>query len=152
MLYLGLGGTNVNELPRNVTELTLGPAFITLTETNISSFWGWIDPLIEDMLDISPVFIAGGSPYCSDRERIMSGVSDTFRVSFDPEYSKILMNASESNWDVLRQAVDCSSDIQKIYSPLDLWDALYALVGDEKDTSPVDGELTGYSSDGDKID
>ncbi|RLN46063.1 hypothetical protein BBJ28_00021984 [Nothophytophthora sp. Chile5] len=126
--YLGLGGTNVNELPRNVTELTLGPAFITLAETNISSFWGWIDPLVEDMLDIPPALLAGGSPYCPDREQIMSGISDTFSVPFNPEYSEILMNASESNWDVLRQAVDCLLDARKISSPLDLWDALYALV------------------------
>ncbi|RLN67188.1 hypothetical protein BBJ28_00022362, partial [Nothophytophthora sp. Chile5] len=54
MLYLGLGSTEVSELPRNVLHVASDPAFIVLTGTNISSFWSWIDPLLEEMLEISP--------------------------------------------------------------------------------------------------
>lgn len=47
MLYLGIGSTLINELPRNVTSLSPILSFIYITNTNVSYFWLWIDLLVE---------------------------------------------------------------------------------------------------------
>ncbi|KAG6967676.1 hypothetical protein JG687_00004154 [Phytophthora cactorum] len=120
--YIYLGRTKVNELPETVTPISLST--LDITNTNISYFPSWIDPLVEVVLDMYPLVFAGGSIYCSELEKIMSGVTTDFNRS---AHSSLLMNASEANWEVLNQAVDCSPPLLKTQFSLDYFDATYGL-------------------------
>lgn len=69
MLYLMLARTNISSLPRTLPFPTPSPPFIDVSYTNIASFWSWIDPLVESMLEFgSPMILASSSTYCSDLE------------------------------------------------------------------------------------
>ncbi|KAG6967479.1 hypothetical protein JG688_00006297 [Phytophthora aleatoria] len=116
--YLHVGSTLISELPANVTEIS---SFLVLRvdNTTVSFFWDWIDTLVEH----SDVF-AGGSIYGSELEKNMSGVTTDFNRS---AHSSLLMNASEANWEVLNQAVDCSPPLLKTQFSLDYFDATYGL-------------------------
>ncbi|GMF45744.1 unnamed protein product [Phytophthora fragariaefolia] len=128
MLYLILGRTNISSLPRTVPYPTISPPFIDVTDTAISFFWSWIDPLAESMLELgSPMILASGSTYCSDLEKIMAGQSSNFSASFQTDFSPLLMDPSEQNWGLLLQTVDCSPPLYSTAFPLAVWDNLYRL-------------------------
>jgi hypothetical protein len=130
--YLILSHSNVFELPRTVKQPPTGPVFYDFADTNVAFFWSWIDPFVESTLGYSPRLAAGGTPYCSDLDKILTGVATHFSSPFQPDFSRRLMNASEGNWEVLRQAVDCSARPTSTQFPLDVWDAQYGV------TLPVD--------------
>ncbi|EGZ19335.1 hypothetical protein PHYSODRAFT_297937 [Phytophthora sojae] len=126
--YLVLSSTNVRELPRGVMlEAPLVPAFFDFADTQIAFFWAWIDPFVESMLGTSPRIAAGGTPYCSDLEGIFSGAATDFSAPFKPQQSRLLMNSSTENWEILLQAVDCSQRASLTQFPLEYWDALYGM-------------------------
>ncbi|KAL3660562.1 hypothetical protein V7S43_014317 [Phytophthora oleae] len=125
--YIFVGNTQVNELPVNVIPTTLST--LDVTNTNISFFPTWIDPLVEVSGEMYQLLVAGGSTYCSDLERIRSGVSTDFSAPFQPEQSLMLMNASKANWEVLSQVVDCSTPLLTTQFSLDYFDETYSLDG-----------------------
>lgn len=127
MLYLVLGRTNITELPRTILHPTMNAQFVDVRDTDVSFFWSWLDPLVQTMLELSPMILASGSIYCSDLDQIMSGASNTFSTPFQADYSPLLMNASTQNWELLRQAVDCSPPLFLSYFPIDDWDKMYSL-------------------------
>lgn len=128
MLYLMLARTNISSLPRTLPFPTPSPPFIDVSYTNIASFWSWIDPLVESMLEFgSPMILASSSTYCSDLEKIMSGASDAFSAPFEADLSPLLMDPSQHNWGFLSQAVDCSPPVFPTVFPLGDWDKMYSL-------------------------
>ncbi|KAG7379390.1 Centrosomal protein of 41 kDa [Phytophthora pseudosyringae] len=123
--YIFVGNTQVNELPGSVIPTTI--ATLDVTNTNISFFPSWIDAPVEAFLGQYPMLVAGGSAYCSDLEQITTGTSSEFRSSFQPEHSALLMNASQTNWEMLVQAVDCSPPLSSAQFSLASFDATYGL-------------------------
>ncbi|KAF1785457.1 Leucine-rich repeat domain, L domain-like [Phytophthora cactorum] len=93
------------ELPQNVSFVLSYATQLELMNTSISFFWAWIDPLAELALELSSTIFAGGSTYCFDLEKILSGTASTFSEPFQAGHSTLLMNASEANWDILRRAL-----------------------------------------------
>ncbi|ETL26719.1 hypothetical protein L916_19651 [Phytophthora nicotianae] len=125
--YLTLGGTNLAELPQNVAEPSTALAYLDVTDTDIAFFRSWMEPLVEDMLGVTPLLAAGGTPYCSDLDAIMSGSSSKFTTPFETGQSTLLMNASVENWEYLLQAVDCSPSYGLALFPLEYWDVKYGI-------------------------
>ncbi|KAG6967477.1 hypothetical protein JG688_00006295 [Phytophthora aleatoria] len=117
--YLTLGGSNLAELPQNVAEPSTALAHLDVSDTDISFFWSWMEPLVEDMFGVMPLVAAGGTPYCDDLDNIMSGASSEFSTPFQANESPLLMNASVENWDYLLQAVDCSPSFGLTLFPLE---------------------------------
>ncbi|ETP55065.1 hypothetical protein F442_00351 [Phytophthora nicotianae P10297] len=114
LLILGIGATNINELPRDVTLPSSTLSVVQLGETNISFFWSWMDQLIEGPM--GPVLLwASDSPYCTDLYKIQKGTADTFSVPMSPEYSSYLMNSSETNMEVITNTVICSKSDPHLY-------------------------------------
>ncbi|KAG7389678.1 Centrosomal protein of 41 kDa [Phytophthora pseudosyringae] len=115
MTDLGIGDTNIRELPYNVTQLSSTLTTIYMSDTNISYFWPWIEELI-----VRQPILAGGSVYCTDLERIANGSADSFSALPSPDYSVELMDlanaaaAGGSTWSV----VDCSPPVNGITGPL----------------------------------
>ncbi|GMF21010.1 unnamed protein product [Phytophthora lilii] len=127
MLYLGIGSTLINELPRNVTNLSPLLSFIYITDTNISFFWSWIDPLVERKLDMPPPLIMGQSTYCTDLTELSDGTRDSFRVSPASAYSKLLMDPSKTNRNIILHTVNCESAYSATFYPIVLEDTNSAL-------------------------
>ncbi|ETP55066.1 hypothetical protein F442_00352 [Phytophthora nicotianae P10297] len=103
LVDLGIGGMNLDELPRDVTAVSPTLLWIRLGYTNISFFWSWTDQVVA----MGSLITATNTPYCQDFERIQSGAADTFSVSPSPEYSSVLMDPSEVNLEVILTAVYC---------------------------------------------
>ncbi|RLN95562.1 hypothetical protein BBJ28_00023941, partial [Nothophytophthora sp. Chile5] len=118
MLYLGVGDTKINELPRNVTEFSPLLSFIDLTNTNVSFFWPWIDPLVERKLVMPQPLLMGGSTYCNELEKITSGEAETFSVLPSLEYSVLLTDASQTNRDTILHTVNCETIYAATFYPL----------------------------------
>ncbi|OWZ17688.1 hypothetical protein PHMEG_0008329 [Phytophthora megakarya] len=133
ILYLILGRTNISELPRTILVPSTNAPFVDVRDTSVSYFWSWMDPLVESMLDVSPMILASGSTYCNDLDKIYSGVTDDFSTENQADYSSILMNSSEQNWERLHHAVDCSPPIYPTTFPLAIhlitcgYNAMYAI-------------------------
>ncbi|KAG7402292.1 Centrosomal protein of 41 kDa [Phytophthora boehmeriae] len=127
MLYLGIGSTNIRELPRNVTNLSPLMSFIYITDTNISYFWPWIDDLVERKLTGVRSLLMGGSTYCAELKKITSGETNTFSVLPSPEYSKYLTDPSEANRNVIVHTVNCEVAYAAPFYPLELDDNANAL-------------------------
>ncbi|ETM33198.1 hypothetical protein L914_19531 [Phytophthora nicotianae] len=127
MLYLILAHTNISELPRTISNPSMNTPFIDVRNTAVSYFWSWIDPLVEMMLEVSPMILASGSTYCNDLDRIRNGESATFTAPLQADSSSILMNSSEANWDRLIKAVDCSSPLYDTMFDLLGWDGMYRI-------------------------
>ncbi|KAK1928567.1 hypothetical protein P3T76_015931 [Phytophthora citrophthora] len=122
VVFLSFGGTLISELPVNVAGLASSLYGINLSNTNISFFWSWIDPLVLPPATAPPI-TAGNTPYCYDLQRIfenMSGVLSFPHVSLGNEAS-ILTNTSTSNWHNLKNAVSCEVEISTYY-PLEFED------------------------------
>ncbi|KUF92888.1 hypothetical protein AM587_10017325 [Phytophthora nicotianae] len=124
--YISVSYTDVVELPRNVAQPPLHPMVIDLAGTTIAFFWSWIDPFIENAIGDTLQIIAGGTPYCSDLATIFNGLVSNFSAVFHQGYSQYLMNASESNWNIIRQAIDCDTRTS-VKFPLESWDAQYGM-------------------------
>ncbi|KAG3119441.1 hypothetical protein PI124_g4049 [Phytophthora idaei] len=125
--YTSLSRTLVRELPQNVSFVLSYATQLELMNTSISFFWAWIDPLAELALELSSTIFAGGSTYCFDLEKILSGTASTFSEPFQAGHSTLLMNASEANWDILRRAVDCTAMTEPTTPRLAYSDQLFAL-------------------------
>eukprot|EP00644_Phytophthora_capsici_P003971 jgi/Phyca11/108739/e_gw1.15.505.1 len=121
LLYLILRRTNISMLPRSIPYPASNAPFVDVRDTAVSFFWSWMDPLVESMVEMSPMILASGSTYCSDLERIMNGTSSNFSAPFQADLSMLLMNSSEENWGFLRQAVDCSPPTYS--TEFRLWDS-----------------------------
>ncbi|KAL3660556.1 hypothetical protein V7S43_014311 [Phytophthora oleae] len=118
--FLGFGGTLVSELPLDVTGLASSLYEINLSDTNISFFWSWIDPLAMIPAD-TPLITAGNTPYCSDIQRIFADEEDEFSFPLANSGTSVLINASMSNWPNLKNAVSCKVEVSTYY-PLDFED------------------------------
>ncbi|KAJ8571981.1 hypothetical protein ON010_g4851 [Phytophthora cinnamomi] len=126
--YLTLDRTQLTQLPQAVSNPSTAMFYLDIANTNISFFWWWVDPLVEDMFEGMQLVAAGGTPYCSDLDMIMSGASSDFSMPYSMGYSSILMNASQDNWEALTQAVNCSPVDGVTTFPLQSWDDMYRLV------------------------
>ncbi|KAL4156848.1 hypothetical protein PRNP1_005874 [Phytophthora ramorum] len=123
LTYMFMAGISIHELPRNVFNLSPDLVYAGFDATSISFFWAWIDPLVEKHAEL----LMGGSPYCSDLEKILSGEAETFSRTPSLEYSTILMNSSEANRDVLSGAVNCATRYPVTVYPIDFEDSISAL-------------------------
>ncbi|KAG7376229.1 Centrosomal protein of 41 kDa [Phytophthora pseudosyringae] len=140
---LGIGFTDIHELPRNVTQLSSTLTSIYLPDTDVSYFWPWAEDLFgrESARWVSTVIIAGGSVYCDDLERIANGSSDSFSIPLSVEYSMNLMEPNNalpggSIW----QSVDCNPVVSGVSGPL------YPLVAEDEHNA-LDVCALGYACD-----
>ncbi|KAL4172405.1 hypothetical protein KRP22_007569 [Phytophthora ramorum] len=127
MVYMYMGSSDIQALPQNVTNLSPALAFIFFTNTNISFFWSWIDPLVERSLE-NPraALLLGGTTYCSELEKIKSGEANAFSVSPSPEYSVILTDF-KVHQDAILHTVDCDLDNAEPVYPIAFEDSISAL-------------------------
>lgn len=72
LLFLHAGGTLISELPQNVTALSPALLMFYVYETEISTFWSWIDPYVT----AGHYVVAGGSPYCKSLEHYIESGND----------------------------------------------------------------------------
>ncbi|OWZ23982.1 hypothetical protein PHMEG_0001067 [Phytophthora megakarya] len=125
--YLVLSQTKIGELPQEA-ELSATLNHLDVTNTNISFFWSWIDTFVQNTLNYSSQIAAGGTTYCSDIEQITNGTTTNFTTPFRIGYSPLLMNPSESNWELLRKVVDCSPPTWDTDVQLQWWDEKYGII------------------------
>lgn len=83
MAYLHIGGTLISELPENVEDV-FPLEQLRVDNTNVSFFWDWIDPIVENadiiLSDVAASIIAANTPYCKDVQRIFDGEQASFSV------------------------------------------------------------------------
>ncbi|KAF1791643.1 Leucine-rich repeat domain, L domain-like [Phytophthora cactorum] len=113
---LGIGDTNIRELPRNVTQLSSTLTSIFVGRTNISYFWS-----------VPRAIYAGGTTYCEDLEKILTKSANTFSAVPFPSYSSQLMDPTEAGpagdiW----AFVDCNPTVSGFSGPL------YPLAAEDK--------------------
>lgn len=121
--YIFMASINIQELPRNVTNLSPQLVYVVFADTNVSFLWPWIDALVER----SSALLMGGSPYCADVNKITSGEAETFSVLPSSEYSTMLMDPSEANRDFLSRAVNCDEGFAGTVYPIAFEDSISAL-------------------------
>ncbi|ETL79963.1 hypothetical protein L917_19489 [Phytophthora nicotianae] len=127
LVYMYLGSIPIQDLPPDVTNLSPALGYLYLTDTNVSFFWSWIDPLVEKTLGWPRApLLMGGSKYCAELEKITRGESTTFSVPPLPGYS-ILMDASEENRDTVLHTANCDMENAVPVYPIDLEDRVSAL-------------------------
>ncbi|EGZ19087.1 hypothetical protein PHYSODRAFT_297756 [Phytophthora sojae] len=119
MVYMYMAGIPIQELPRNVANISPQLGYIYMVNTNISFFWSWADPLVERLAEI----IIAGSPYCTELEKIKSGEASGFSSPSSPEYSRILMDPSEANLDIISQVIFCDEQPLLTVYPIDFEDS-----------------------------
>ncbi|KAJ8577470.1 hypothetical protein ON010_g1742 [Phytophthora cinnamomi] len=105
---LGIGSLNIQELPRDVTNLSPTLNSVFMDWTNVSFFWPWGDELIT--LEGWGVLVATGSPYCVDLEKIQDGTANAFSAIPSTEYASILMDPSDANLPPVIYTVECVGD------------------------------------------
>ncbi|KAG3029939.1 hypothetical protein PC121_g8477 [Phytophthora cactorum] len=125
--YLSFGGTLISELPENVSKLSSSMYDVNLSDTNISFFWSWIDPLVMTPSKAPPIS-AGGTPYCLEIQRIFEIRQTVFSIS-PPGHTdvSILINPSVDNWDILKNAVSCEEQDSTWY-PLEFEDTYSKII------------------------
>ncbi|KAG7396065.1 Centrosomal protein of 41 kDa [Phytophthora boehmeriae] len=126
MYALSISNTKIRELPRNVTLWSPMLHRVFILDTDISSFWFWVDEVIEQNNEV-PTWVAGRSIYCNDLEKILNGTANAFQVPLSPEYSAILMDPSEANWPRIFRAVDCDIAVDPLFYPLSFEDSINAI-------------------------
>ncbi|EGZ12376.1 hypothetical protein PHYSODRAFT_317477 [Phytophthora sojae] len=126
MVSLGMGDTNVSQLPPNVTDVSPSLSLIEIDNTNISFFWSWVDGFV-GRTENPGMFVAGGSFYCEELEQIEENSSSSFQVSPAPEYSSVLMDPFETNRGAILRAVDCTEYDIGPYYPLEFDDGINAI-------------------------
>ncbi|KAE9007808.1 hypothetical protein PF011_g10971 [Phytophthora fragariae] len=115
MVYLGVSGTHISELPQNVTQVYPDLVYVELVNTDVSFFWSWVDELV-GRVDNPARIVAGGSIYCDDLEKFEIGSMDNaFPVSLAPGYSTILMDRSDANLQTITNIVYCASGEEPFY-------------------------------------
>ncbi|EEY70425.1 uncharacterized protein PITG_05838 [Phytophthora infestans T30-4] len=127
MMYLGISEMNIQQLPRNVTQLSSDLSWIFIGETNISFFWAWVDELVIRMKGRANPWLAGPTPYCDDFEKVLNGSASAFRVPLLPEYSQTMTDPSKQNRPVLTKSVRCDPAIEGLFYPLDIEDSINAI-------------------------
>ncbi|KAG7379382.1 Centrosomal protein of 41 kDa [Phytophthora pseudosyringae] len=124
LVYLHIGATSISELPEQVHNASPLEQ-IRVDNTNISFFWSWIDPVIESagavLSDVPTTIVASNTPYCADLQRIFDGEETRFSAVQHDGQSTILSDASEGNWGMLKQAVECGEWPTILY-PIDAED------------------------------
>ncbi|KAG3107190.1 hypothetical protein PI125_g12955 [Phytophthora idaei] len=127
LVYMYLGSIAIQELPSNVTNLSPALGLLYLTDTNVSFFWPWIDPLVVKTQDWSfAPLLMGGSKYCAELEKITSEEAETFSVLPSSTYST-LMDASEGNRDHILHTVNCDMENAVPVYPIDFEDNVSGL-------------------------
>ncbi|OWZ17690.1 hypothetical protein PHMEG_0008331 [Phytophthora megakarya] len=111
--FLSFGGTLISELPKDVAELSSSLYDVNLSDTNVSFFWSWIDPLAADAANTPPI-TAANTPYCLEVLRIFEGEQANFSVSpyllDDNVTLSVLVDASPINWATLNSTVSCKPE------------------------------------------
>eukprot|EP00644_Phytophthora_capsici_P011809 jgi/Phyca11/106326/e_gw1.12.209.1 len=118
---LGIGDTQIAELPYNVTQLSTTLTTIYAAGTEISSFWAWTDEFLgrPSFLQIPRSIYAADTIYCGDLERIENGSASTFSVKLSPEFSSQLMDPAKAASDgEIWSWVDCNPSISGFSGPL----------------------------------
>ncbi|KAK1928575.1 hypothetical protein P3T76_015939 [Phytophthora citrophthora] len=123
--YMYMAATNLQEMPWNVTNPSLNLVYMIFADTNVSFFWPWVDEVVSGKP--TPLHM-GGSRYCSDVGKILSGEANTFSVPVLPEYSTLFMDPSKANWDFLSSAVNCEAGYAGTVYPIDFEDSISAIV------------------------
>lgn len=126
MEFVHLGYTALSSLPTNVTNPSTALASMNLDGVNISSFPPWVDQWLEHKAAslYSLPISASGSPYCLERQQILSGTRSDFTAS--AESKSRLMDTSRSNWDFLSGAVACTPSVLYRY-PL-IFDDMFSAI------------------------
>ncbi|KAG6964990.1 hypothetical protein JG688_00007445 [Phytophthora aleatoria] len=125
LMYLGISDTNLRELPRNVTHVSPSLSLIEIGNSDISYFWSWVDELV-GRADNPAFILAEGSIYCEELKNIQNGTITSFGIPLSPDYSRILMNTSTSNWEAIARIVDCDF-VDTPYYPLVYEDEINAI-------------------------
>ncbi|KAG2775351.1 hypothetical protein PC116_g20379 [Phytophthora cactorum] len=126
---LGIGDTNIRELPRNVTQLSSTLTSIFVGRTNISYFWSWTDEMLGriSIRRVPRAIYAGGTTYCEDLEKILTKSANTFSAVPSPSYSSQLMDLTEAGpAGDIRAFVDCNPTVSGFSGPL------YPLAAEDK--------------------
>ncbi|GMF65951.1 unnamed protein product [Phytophthora lilii] len=127
--FLNIGGTLISELPKSVRDSS-SLEQLRVYDTNISFFWDWIDPILENagsvLSDIPTTIVASRNPFCLDLQRIYIGEQTSFSVQYRKGYSELLSNASVENWETLRRAVSCG-ECSALYYTLEMDDMQYGV-------------------------
>jgi hypothetical protein len=121
--YLSFGGTLISELPKDVAVMSRSLYDVNLSDTNVSFFWAWIDPLIMEPSDLAPPITAWNTPYCEEFQRVFEGGQTEFSISPSADIAdiSILQDASNANWPRLRNGVSCEAEDSTWY-PLEFED------------------------------
>ncbi|KAG1692143.1 hypothetical protein DVH05_025763 [Phytophthora capsici] len=110
LVFLHIGATAITKLPKNVKDASALEQ-IRVDNTEISFFWDWIDPVIENagavLSDVPTTVVASNTPYCSDLKRILNRTQTTFTAPQHQHQSQYVSDASEENWVLLQQTVSC---------------------------------------------
>ncbi|KUF90029.1 hypothetical protein AM588_10006509 [Phytophthora nicotianae] len=95
---LGIGDTNIRELPHNVTQLSSTLTSIYVEGTSISYFWSWTDEILgrESVRNVPRAIYAGNTVYCGDLEKILTKSANSFSAVANPDFSSRLMNPPEA--------------------------------------------------------
>ncbi|ETP30855.1 hypothetical protein F442_20205 [Phytophthora nicotianae P10297] len=118
---LGIGDTNIRELPHNVTQLSSTLTSIYVEGTSISYFWSWTDEILGrvSIRDIPRVIYAGHTVYCGDLEKILTKSANSFSAVANPDFSSRLMNPPEAGLEGnIWSFVDCNPAVSGLSGPL----------------------------------
>lgn len=125
LLYLHVGSTLISELPRNVTAFSTSLYALYITNTNISSFWSWIDEMLSFP---STCILAAGTHYCTVLDQFLdSGDTDNFQTGAlaPSELSNIMFPAKYS--DLIENHISCYDGYSAPFFPLDVEDSNSAI-------------------------
>ncbi|KAG2898807.1 hypothetical protein PC129_g9846 [Phytophthora cactorum] len=125
LMYLGISDNNLRELPKNVTHVSPSLSLIEIGNSDISYFWSWVDELV-GRADNPAFILAEDSTYCEELKNIQNGTITSFGIPLSPDYSRILMNTSTSNWEAIARIVDCDF-VDTPYYPLVYEDEINAI-------------------------
>ncbi|OWZ11186.1 hypothetical protein PHMEG_00015833 [Phytophthora megakarya] len=124
MVYMYMAGTSIQELPRDVENLSSELAYVVFADTNVSFLWPWVDTIVQSQIEYASPLFMGGTPYCTDVEKITKGEADTFSAPPSSEYSTTLMDPSEANRDFLSRAVNCEAGYGLTVYPIAFEDSI----------------------------
>ncbi|KUF79794.1 hypothetical protein AM587_10010638 [Phytophthora nicotianae] len=118
---LGIGDTNIRELPHNVTQLSSTLTSIYVEGTSISYFWSWTDEILgrESVRNVPRAIYAGNTVYCGDLEKILTKSANSFSAVANPDFSSRLMNPPEAGLEGnIWSFVDCNPAVSGLSGPL----------------------------------
>lgn len=115
LLSLHVGGTLITDLPQNVTVASPELQMLYIYETNVSSFWSWIDPIVS----ASGYIAARESAYCESLDHFLESGTDslfTQASSLANNYSMLMFPGNYS--DLISSHVICSDSYGTMMYPL----------------------------------